>query len=206
MKVRNTVMAHFEQVTGLSSIPTGEYCLSLCGRQNNDTGFQVRQYMDAGFLAEHQYIGVDRDTDPEDSIIKHNQIQHPTAIFEKGEYRTLFPQIASKYHLRFIDLDTVGVASTESVLGWAAQTLRLASPGTLVAFNVAEKHIYCGSAPIVPVGDVLNSISSRLSLPTLKAWSCREANSGTFKSQTKHAKMRTFLFYRPNEVKAYAAA
>lgn len=203
MIVRNTTIDFYRRVTGNYSIPCEQYCLALCGDQLNENGYQIRQYIDAGFLRESQYIGLDDNA----AIIAANKKRYKRAQFVCGNYRHEIARMVSSHSLALIDLDTTGVGNCEATIELAARTLRLADPGTVVAFNVSLNIPAAPHKFTVPVEDVLNAIYLRLPSATLAAWQHETTQMGTFSAQTsRSAKMQTFLFYRPKGVSVSHAA
>jgi hypothetical protein len=189
MSVRKAVLTHFQSVTGLDTMPEGNTVLALCGRQQDAPGYQVNQYVDDGFIQSCQYVGVDNDPD----IIAYNQEQHPHAVFECGDWRSLFPRLLS-HKPRLIDLDTTSVGDNDRAIECLSLALRLAQPGTVVAYNAAMKHPYRGLAAQVEVSDMMAKVACRVPERVLSQW--RQGETSTFDAQTRRAQMQTFLFYR----------
>ncbi len=191
MKARDTVVDYYHKVTGLSAIPSGRTCVALCGRQPYEPGYQLHQYVESGFLQLDQYVGVDNDP----AIIAFNKEQYasPEAPrFICGDWGKLFPTLLA-HRPGFIDLDTTSVANTDLALSCAAQALRLAQPGTLVAYNASMKHVYRYSNPRVLTSSVMEELSKRIPQATLDRWSIHPAS---FQYKTSRADMQTFLFFR----------
>lgn len=188
--VRERVILEFRKRTGLKAIPDNRTCLALCGRQENKPGFQIHQYIDAGFIQPGQYVGVDRD----EAIVEFNRSEHPEEEFVAGEWGQRFATIMSQERKpMLIDLDTTSCALTGEAIEWAASAFCLAEPGTFVAFNVSMKNIYRPGSPKAVIDQVMARIGTHVPPRVLKQW----VGVGSFPAQTKRTPMRTFLFYLP---------
>ncbi len=193
-------MEYTMNMTGYSSLPPDRTCVALCGRQLNAPNYQLHQYILAGFMQEHQFIGHDRD--PE--IVAQNQLQHPGARYRCGEQIKLMPS-SMQHRPMLIDLDTTSVASTSEAYAMVAQSLLLAEPDTVVAYNVALRNWRRPSSPLVTLDEVMSGIATLIPQRILAGWNHHPLSPSTFGAKTRRADMQTFLFYLPKQEMRLAA-
>ncbi len=180
-------------LTGLKSIPQNRGYWTLCNRQpprsessDSETGSEIVQLTEMGFLVKPQFFGVDRD----DQIIAINRKWHPDAKWFTGDWLDVIK--VQDFNPAMIYLDTTSFADHNTATKMVVQTMMLCPRQTVIFANVMLNDPR--SSKRFRRDTLLRNLELQVPSLELNLWQ-REVKNYLY-SSTRYTDMFTYIFYK----------
>ena len=163
IRARNALIYYYYELTGKRSLSKGEQYWTLCSNQTTFPGAEIQQLINAKFLKQNQYYGVDI------SPVKicRNVKRHPKAHWFSGEWVATLQEHLDIYHPSIVYLDTCSVLEMSPSIELTAATLEYTQSG-VVFINLMQNNPHNGN--VYTIENFIKTLVENISPECREQW------------------------------------
>lgn len=185
----DTIVKVYKSATGKDRVPAPKQYWTLCAEQTKETESEIIQLTSLGFIAHHQFHGIDRD----DEKININKERFPQANWHFGEWIEIIKFETNDFNPAVVYFDTLNLVVSPKLWRDVAKTMMQCPLETLLVVNAMLNDPY--SAKEFETFDFINGLCKELTRFECNRWH-DFGKVYCYKSLLKKTTMATYCFYK----------